>query len=137
MLIPMVHRYAWVVGLALGITYAGGCSKQTVTVETANPPVTSAEGKIDPRLVGTWKTVNGASKYSFDKDGTYHLSVRKKTPGGAMTTDRSGTWSVKDSTLLVQDTKDHVVPYTIKLTGDQLSITLRADPNHNTILLRQ
>ena len=134
----MTFRIAALAAAAIALIVAG-CTPADEVAPTLERPKVAFEGKADEGFVGTWKTVNSRSSftYEFAKDGKYTLAGKVGTQAGTFDNKSSGEWLVNGEHLLIKDAQGNIIPYVQKLTGDKLQLTATGSMKNQTNLVRQ
>lgn len=114
-----------------------GCSAEDGSSASADVQPTPFVGRVDERLVGAWKTENGASTYQLEKSGGYRLRAKIKTPGGSMDTDSAGSWLVDGDLFLMKDAAGNVAKYKMALKGDRLTLSTTGSLKRDLTLIKQ
>jgi len=92
-------------------TFVAACGKESEGVIYGQPPTPPAvdltSGKVDPKLVGTWK--NPEETYNLSSDGTFKLHYDRMEQVGPSqgnkvrkVGDLSGKWSATDDSFMVE-----------------------------------
>ena len=118
---------------------AVGCSKNE-DEELPMPVATnvSFDGAPEEKYAGTWKTADGISTYFIDKSGTYKADSVIPMKGQApMKTHIEGEWKASGEQLLFKDAKGNVVPFSCKLDGDTLELSLTGSMKRKIVMKRQ
>jgi hypothetical protein len=113
-----------------------GCQPAEEEILTSEPKSVSFEGSVDEKLVGTWKSADGSSKYEFDQDGKFRLEGKIRTPGGEIDNKTNGEWKVNNNQLLIKDANGYVIPYDLKTANDELTMTSIGSMKNKTTLKR-
>jgi hypothetical protein len=112
---------------AIGVV---GCKAPDDGLEPAFvPQVHAFEGKVDPKLVGTWTTADGVSTLDFAKDGTLNIQTLRPTPSGKSKSSVEGKWLASDGSL--------VFKYGDAAHGDTVLKYVTSMEGSNTMSLQQ
>lgn len=120
----------------LVVFISGGCQPTSADVEEPQKPPVAFQGKPDAKFVGTWKTVDKRSVYSFKADGAYTIKTHVNTPGGGMDTQTDGSWLADAEHFLMKDKAGNVVPYNFKVEGNKLSLSLTGSMKRETVMVK-
>ncbi len=127
--------YTFVLFLSVG-GVIGGCGESLKSDET-DPASIKLEGQPDKLLVGKWKSDSSGAIYQFNEDGTYSLRSNVKAREGGFEIKVDAEWRRKGDKILLQDASKIVVPYTVSLEGNQLTLTSTGISRTKTVLSRQ
>lgn len=124
------HLSVW--GVALLIL--AGCSGPEETV----PPAAQAasvpfEGKVDPKIAGTWKSTDGRSTLVLNGDGTTANHAKVPSPGGVQEVESKGAWLAHEDTLLLKDQGKDAVRYYVTVV-DPKTLELRRVKGSNIVI---
>ncbi|MEZ0324394.1 MAG: hypothetical protein ACAH95_00675 [Fimbriimonas sp.] len=86
-----------VAGLVLG-----GCNSPEDLEPAFIPKNYAFEGTVDPKYVGTWVSIDGASTLGLNDDGTLKIETITPSPSGKSKSNVSGKWLVSNDSLLMQ-----------------------------------
>lgn len=132
------QRVVSIAGLALSLLSGFGCTSPNDELVPAERPVTAFEGTPDGKFVGTWKSTDGVSTYQLEKDGKYKLDSNIPVRGQSPIQSKSeGEWRVNGDRMIFKDPQGNVVPYSFKLEGETLELSLTGRMKAKTVLKRQ
>lgn len=121
--------------LALGIVATLlGCQSASSDDEEqkGNGTITvTATGKVNPELVGGWKTADGKMTIDLDKEGSVHLVSDLDTGRGLQHTVVDGKWTVDGEDFYIESKKKDQTTtekYQWKLEGGKTLVLIRKFP---------
>lgn len=90
------------------------------------PKFVEFEGKVDPQLVGFWKSEGGRSGLDLTEDGSAKILTVSASPKGDVRSTLEGNWLCKDKDLLLRYTApgqpQSTVKYRFELSGDSMTL---------------
>lgn len=103
-----------------------GCAEPEPDTPSAGPPAVAFEGKVEPDLVGAWKTDDGRSGLELGKDGTLKVLFVAATPGGDSKSTHVGEWRADAGKLVMRyrtGEQEATVRYAYQKSGNQMTLT--------------
>lgn len=104
------------------------------------PPAPKFAGKVDPALVGSWRTADGISALVLSKDGAVEINTEVNSRAGRSRSTQKGRWLVDGGRLLLKypiaDGTEQTVGYAMKVAGDTLTLSTKI-PKKDTVYKRR
>lgn len=118
-----------------------GCAPdQGEAEEVAGPPKVEFKGKVDPALAGVWRSKEGDSVLTLDKEGALQIDSTFKTPVGMRKATKKGNWLLDTDRLLLRyresDGTDTTVAYPMKVSGNTFTLSTKI-PKKDTVYTRK
>jgi hypothetical protein len=119
---------------AFGLLLLAGCGGPEETV----PPAAQAEGvpfegKVDPKIAGTWKSEDGRSTLVLNRDGSSANQNKIPSPGGMKESSSKGEWLAHEDTLLLREQGKDAVRYFVTVV-DPKTLELRRVKGSNIVI---
>lgn len=109
-----------------GAIFFMGCNGNQDDEGLAKPKQISFDGKVDPQLVGSWKTSDGGSQVDLQKDGSLKIISVIHSQNGASKSSVDGSWLASDGKLKFKYPQagqpDVVLQYDATISGKDLKL---------------
>jgi len=133
-----VKRLAF--GLALVAPLVLGCAQDEGSDEPIGPPKVEFTGKVDPELAGVWRSREGDSVLTLDKDGSLKIDSTFKTPVGMRSATKRGNWLADAERLRLRYKEDNgeetTIAYPMKTSGNTMTLSTKV-PKKDTVYTRK
>ena len=111
-------KHPYLFGIALLMLAGCGGPEETVppAVQASGVPF---EGKVDPKIAGTWKSEDGRSTLVLNKDGSSTNQNKIPSPGGMKESSSKGEWLAHEDTLLLKEPGKDAIRYFVTVVDPQ------------------
>lgn len=127
-------------GIAIVFPLIVGCGQDQGEDDPIGPPKVAFTGKIDSALAGVWRSQEGDSVLTLDKDGALKIDSTFKTPVGMQSATKKGNWLVEPDRLCLRyresDGTDTTVAYAMKASGNTITLSTKM-PKRDTVYTRK
>lgn len=126
-------KHLFVLGAFLGLAITGCGEPEEIVAKPAEAAAAPFEGKVDPKIVGTWKSTDGRSTIVLNADGTTANHAKVPSPKGVQEMNTKGKWLAQEDALLLKDEGKDAIRYFVTLT-DPTTLELRRVKGSNIVI---